>query len=177
MDRRSFVRALGCLGMAFPASSRFYTFETFDLKAGSVRGRAGVFFEALIAPRMPQTLAIQAFDSFPANTRNGSAVLEYVPHSIDIRTAAANSARIFELRVYHSGPAIEILHRSGIRPVLYSPTTYFIPFDSLAAREKAWTAFSAAPECIKLRQSSRIANISLWKAANIEIAPSSLLGD
>ncbi len=65
---------------------------------------------------------------------------------------------------------MEILHRSGIHPILYSPTTFFIPFDSLAAREKAWTAFSADPEWIKLRQSSRIANISLWKAANIEIA-------
>jgi hypothetical protein len=170
MNRRSFVRALGCFGMVAPARSRFYTFETSDLKAGSVRGRAGVFFEALVAPSMPQTLTIQAFDSFPANTSNGSAVLQSAPNLIDIRTAAANNARIFELRVYHSGPAMEILHRSGIHPILYSPTTFFIPFDSLAAREKAWTAFSADPEWIKLRQSSRIANISLWKAANIEIA-------
>jgi hypothetical protein len=174
MNRRSFVRALGCLGMVAPTRSRFYTFETFDLNAGSVRGRSGIYFEALAAPRLPQMLVI---DSFPANASNGSAVLESAPNSIDIGTAATNNTRIFELRVYHSGPGIDILHRSNIHPILYSPTTYLIPFDSLAAREKAWTAFSADPEWIELRQSSRVRNISLWKAANIEIAPRSLLGD
>jgi hypothetical protein len=85
--------------------------------------------------------------------------------------------RIFELRVYHSptwnqlaalherfaGSEIKIFHRSGVHPLLYSQTlagpnmpnlTYLIPFDSLAAREKAWDAFSADPEWVKVRQDS-----------------------
>jgi NIPSNAP len=85
--------------------------------------------------------------------------------------------RVFELRVYHSptrrqltalherfaGPEIRIFHRVGIHPILYTETvfganqpnlTYLTPFDSLAAREKAWDAFGADPEWQKVRQES-----------------------
>lgn len=85
--------------------------------------------------------------------------------------------RYFELRVYHSptsrqlkflherfsGAETKIFHRVGIHPVLYSSTvfgtsrpnlTYLIPFDSLAAREKAWAAFSADEEWIRVRKES-----------------------
>jgi len=103
--------------------------------------------------------------------------------------------RIFELRTYHSptsrqlkalherfaGPEIKIFHRSGIHPVLYTTTvfganrpnlTYLIPFESLAAREKAWAAFSADEEWVKVRkesvdkygQISSVIQISLYRA-------------
>ncbi len=103
--------------------------------------------------------------------------------------------RVFELRVYHSpsapqlqalherfaGPEIKIFHRSGIHPLFYSSTvfgpqlpnlTYLIPFDSLEAREKAWNAFGADPEWVKVRQESidkhgqisSVIQISLYKA-------------
>jgi hypothetical protein len=85
--------------------------------------------------------------------------------------------RIFELRVYHSptrhqlaalherfaGPEIQIFQRSGVHPVLYTSTifganmpnlTYLIPFADLAAREKAWAAFGADPEWVKVRKES-----------------------
>ena len=85
--------------------------------------------------------------------------------------------RVFEMRIYHSpterqlrllherfaGPEIGIFHRSGIHPILYSDTligpnmpnlTYLIPFASLADREKAWDAFSADPEWVKVRAES-----------------------
>lgn len=98
-----------------------------------------------------------------------------------------STPRIFELRVYHSptwrqlqalherfeGPEIKIFHRVGVRPLLYSSTvigpnmpnlTYLIPFDDLAAREKAWNAFGADEEWIKVRKESidkhgQIANV------------------
>lgn len=104
--------------------------------------------------------------------------------------------RVFELRVYHSptarqlrllherfaGPEIKIFHRVGVRPVLYSSTligphmpnlTYATPFENLAAREKAWAAFGADPEWIKVRkesidrggQISSVIQISLYRAA------------
>ncbi len=52
--------------------------------------------------------------------------------------------------------------------------TYLIPFESLAAREHAWAAFSADPEWVKARKESvekygqigAVQNISLWKAAD-----------
>jgi hypothetical protein len=110
--------------------------------------------------------------------------------------AKAKSPRLFELRVYHSptwrqlaalherfaGPEIKIFHRVGVHPILYSETaigpnmpnlTYVIPFDDLASREKAWNAFSADPEWIRVRkesidasgQISLVIQISLFRAA------------
>lgn len=105
------------------------------------------------------------------------------------------TSRIFELRTYHSptwrqlralherfaGPEIKIFHRSGVNPILYSSTlvgpnmpnlTYVIPFENLAAREKAWDAFGADPEWIKVRkestdkhgQISSVSQVSLYRA-------------
>jgi hypothetical protein len=110
--------------------------------------------------------------------------------------SGAHPPRVFELRTYHSpterqlralherfaGPEIKIFHRIGIHPVLYSFTligankpnlTYLIPFDDLAAREKAWAAFGADPEWVKVRaesvaqsgQISSVIQMSLFKAA------------
>ena len=85
--------------------------------------------------------------------------------------------RVFELRIYHSptyrqlgylhqrfaGAEIGIFHRCGIFPILYADTmigpnmpnqVYLMPFDSLAAREKAWDAFGADPEWTKVRAES-----------------------
>jgi hypothetical protein len=104
--------------------------------------------------------------------------------------------RVFELRLYHSpterqlkalherfaGPEIKIFHRSGVHPLLYSSTAvgpmkpnlvYLTPFDDLAAREKAWNAFGADPEWVKVRkesveksgQISLTIHISLYRAA------------
>lgn len=103
--------------------------------------------------------------------------------------------RIFELRVYHSptfrqlaalhrrfaGPEIKIFHRVGVHPLFYTDTviganmpnlTYLIPFENLAAREKAWDAFSADAEWIKVRkesieqsgQISSVIQMSLYRA-------------
>lgn len=125
-----------------------------------------------------------------------SSLLEAADYSPEIAPSAPDAApRIFELRVYHSptwrqlkalherfaGPEIKIFHRTGIHPVLYSSTlfganmpnlTYVIPFENLAAREKAWNAFGADPEWVKVRresiekhgQISSVSQISLYKA-------------
>jgi len=105
------------------------------------------------------------------------------------------SPRYFEMRVYHSpterqlhmlherfaGSEIPIFHRSGVHPILYADTlagqdmpnlTYIIPFATLADREKAWGAFGADPEWIKVRDESiarggqivAYQNMSLWRA-------------
>ncbi len=110
--------------------------------------------------------------------------------------SSSQAAQTFELRVYHSptrrqltklndrfaGPEIPIFHRCGIFPILYTNgltgenlpnLTYLVPFESLAAREKAWAAFGADPEWIKVRaesiekggQISAVMHLSLWKAA------------
>jgi hypothetical protein len=126
-------------------------------------------------------------------------VLQAAPYSPEITKETTgekrDKPRYFELRTYHSptgsqlqalherfaGPEIKIFHRSGIHPLLYSSTlfgpnmlnlTYLIPFESLAAREKAWDAFGADPEWIKARKESidkygqivSVSDISIYRA-------------
>jgi hypothetical protein len=143
-----------------------------------------------------------AFDRWengePAYYSQESVFLEAMGYSPEIAAPAKppESPGILELRSYHSptarqwkllherfaGPEVKIFHRLGIHPLFYSTTvfgrgrpdlTYLIPFDSLAAREKAWTGFGADPEWIKVRaesiakggQISAISDISLYRAA------------
>jgi hypothetical protein len=131
----------------------------------------------------------------PLVEKHSTTLLETTAYSPEIVAKPAAKPRIFELRVYHSptwrqlkalherfaGPEIKIFHRVGVHPLLYTSTligdnmpnlTYLTPFDSLAAREKAWDAFAADPEWIKVRKESidkhgQIANviqIALYRA-------------
>jgi len=125
----------------------------------------------------------RAFDQWESGAEpyvtSSAALLEATAYSPEIvpPEKPPESPRIFELRTYHSptarqrraldarfsGAEIKIFHRSGIHPVFYSSTvfganrpnlTYLIPFDNLAAREKAWSAFGADEEWIKVRKES-----------------------
>ena len=221
----------------------FYVLETFYLQQGSQVTRMHEYFskvvlpafervrhtgpviylESLIAPHMPQVVAIYGFQSLDemwgVHTRimqdaesvksleqwdsgdapfeqQSSVLLQASDYSPEIVTPAEpKTSRIFELRVYHSptwrqlkalherfaGPEVRIFHRVGVHPMLYSSTligpnmpnlTYLIPFENLAAREKAWDAFGADPEWIKVRkesierhgQVSSVIQISLFRA-------------
>lgn len=125
----------------------------------------------------------RAFDQWesgePPYISASAALLEATDYSPEIEVPEKPPAapRIYELRTYHSptarqfkalherfsGPEIKIFHRLGIHPILYSSTvfgtnrpnlTYLIPFDTLAAREKAWNAFAADQEWIRVRNES-----------------------
>ena len=48
-------------------------------------------------------------------------------------------------------PIMKRVHRG---PILVLERAYLIPFDSLAAREKAWNAFAADEEWIRVRKES-----------------------
>jgi hypothetical protein len=143
----------------------------------------------------------KAFDEWEAGEApcvSSSATLleatDYSPEIVAPQQPPA-SPRVFELRVYHpstarqlkllherfSGPEIKIFHRSGMNPLFYSTTvfggmrpnlTYLIPFDTLAAREKAWNAFSGDEEWVRVRRESierggqltPVQQISMYKA-------------
>lgn len=131
----------------------------------------------------------------PPFESQSSMVIEAAPYSPELVREKRKTPRVFEWRVYHSptfsqlnalhdrfnGAEVKIFHRSGVHPVLYASTligpdmpnlTYLIPFDNLDAREKAWAAFGADEEWIKVRKESvdkhgQVAStiqISLWKA-------------
>ncbi len=115
----------------------------------------------------------------PPYDRSDSVLLEAADYCPEITPLKEKPKvpRIFELRVYHSptvrqlrllherfaGPEIKIFHRVGVHPILYTSTligpnmpnlTYLTPFASLAEREKAWEAFGADPEWVKVRKES-----------------------
>lgn len=125
------------------------------------RNRAEAYYSApgLAYQRLHSSL-LRAFDSMPA--------VEIPP------TAGRQAPRIFELRTYESNNVltlrrkikmfddgeIAIFRRLGMLPVFFGQTligsnmpslTYLLAFDSLAAREKAWQAFSQDPEWQKMR--------------------------
>jgi hypothetical protein len=129
-------------------------------------------------PGFQKAFAAWENGSEPAYEHFSHTLLKVTPYSPEMKPGGNRStARVFELRVYHSptwkqlaalherfsGPEIKIFQRVGIHPILYSETvigpnmpnlTYLTPFDSLAAREKAWDAFGADPEWVKLRKES-----------------------
>ena len=144
--------------------------------------------------------ALESWENHPEQPYEhfSAALLEATEYCPEILRDAEprKTPRIFELRTYHSptwrqlaalherfaGAEIEIFRRVGVNPILYSSTivgtnmpnlTYVIPFESLAAREKAWDAFGADPEWIKVRkesidkhgQISSVMQISLYRAA------------
>ena len=101
---------------------------------------------------------------------------DYSPEIVPLQEKP-KTPRVFELRVYHSptqrqlralherfaGPEIRIFHRVGVHPILYTNTiigpnmpnlTYLTPFATLGDREKAWEAFGADPEWVKVRKES-----------------------
>lgn len=143
----------------------------------------------------------QAFDQWEAGeppfVSSSAALLEATPYSPEISAPEKQPAapRVFELRTYHSptarqakalherfaGPEIKIFHRVGVNPLFYTSTvfglnrpnlTYLIPFDTLAAREKAWNAFGADEEWVRVRkesidrsgQISSVIQMSLYRA-------------
>jgi hypothetical protein len=144
---------------------------------------------------------VKAFDQWEAGgvpyVSTSATLLEATDFSPEIVTPEKPPAspRVFEIRTYHSptarqakmlherfaGPEVKIFHRTGVHPILYGSAvfganrpnlTYVIPFDTLAAREKAWAAFSADEEWIRVRKESidrggqltAVQNMSLFKA-------------
>jgi len=159
---------------------------------GSVRSKVAADGELVKACEAWEDHPEQPYEHY------STSLLEATDYCPEVRndTEPRSTSRIFELRVYHSptwrqlralherfaGPEIRIFHRAGVHPILYSSTafgqnmpnlTYLIPFEDLAAREKAWNAFAADPEWVKVRkesidkygQISSVIQIALYRSA------------
>jgi hypothetical protein len=115
--------------------------------------------------------------------------LSILPQAAIPGDGSTRPARVFELRTYQSqsmaarvkkaamfnGGEIGVFQRLGMRPVFIGESiagprqpniTYMLSFDSLAEREKLWSAFGSDPEWKKLsappelKDSQIVANIS-----------------
>lgn len=120
---------------------------------------------------------LKASQSDPAYVRMESSLLHAFEHMPKLEVpagAAARTARIFELRRYEShsneaairkiemfnrGGEIPIFRRSGLTPVFFGAgvvgerlpsLTYMLTHPDMAARDLAWSKFSADPEWKKL---------------------------
>lgn len=108
--------------------------------------------------RMENSL-LRAFDSMPALAVPPGG--QRAPRIFELRTYESNNAKAAErkIRMFNEGEAA-IFKRLGMAPVFFGETlvgrylpnlTYMLSFESLAARDKLWSAFGADPEWQKLR--------------------------
>lgn len=138
MTRRRFSGVLAGLGAASPS-----------LIAGD--SPAIVILTAIAGARLPQTLAV-AINS-PETLREG----------------------VWEVRTYRGAtPAFasqlaDVFPRAGIRPLLSGTDagdlTYLIPFASLTARDRAWTAVNADPRWTSARTQFQSYHFGLYRSA------------
>lgn len=97
----------------------------------------------------------------------------------------SSASGVFELRAYHApgwqdGPpprVAAVLRHAGIRPIVNASTaagehlprfTYLIPFDSLAAREAAWSRLEADPDWTTLQReaAAKVTSKSIYTLAS-----------
>lgn len=106
-----------------------------------------------------------------------SDILETTGYSPAVVEPKVEKPRYYEVRIYHAstewqlsaindrftGATMRLFHAHGIEPLFLTTArfgsnmpnvTYVIPWDSLAAREKAWDSFNADPDWIKARKES-----------------------
>lgn len=108
--------------------------------------------------RMENSL-LRAFDCMPALAVPPAG--QRAPRIFELRTYESNNAKAAQrkIRMFNEGEAA-IFKRLGMAPVFFGETlvgrnlpnlTYMLSFESLAARDKLWSAFGADPEWQKLR--------------------------
>jgi hypothetical protein len=94
------------------------------------------------------------------------------PRVFELRTYESNNSATLRRKVqmFEQGGELGIFRRVGIRPVFFRTAitgdnlprlTYMVCYDDLAGREKAWKAFLADPEWLKLRVQPGLADAEI----------------
>jgi hypothetical protein len=137
--------------------------------------RAGAVLRALPASDPPyvrrESSLMQAFASLPA-VETPAGPLAAASRVFELRTYESHSegATAKKIGMFEGGGEIAIFRRVGITPVFFArdlvgPTvpslTYMVVFPDLAARERAWAAFGADPEWVKLRATPGLTNADI----------------
>jgi hypothetical protein len=89
---------------------------------------------------------------------------ERMPHRMVVRGVARSA--FFELRDYGAGGSrlMAVLKRHGIRAVWAENGRFLIPFETLAARERAWREISADAEWVGMQPT--VSEISVYRASS-----------
>jgi hypothetical protein len=177
--------------------TRFYTLETFFMKNGDQGGRLNdfvskaflpaarkvhtgpmIFLEGLVAPHMPQFATVMGFKSAAEAMSLWTRLHEQEGYSEAVArweneaNAPYEHASLTLLEAADYSPEIRIGEPATVFGTNLPNLTYLIPFDDLAAREKAWNAFTGDPEWLKVRkestekhgQISSVIQVALYKA-------------
>ena len=105
---------------------------------------------------------LRAIDSMPVIEPPPPAEAGKGLRIFELRTYESNNAATLrrKVRMFEQGGELGIFRRVGIRPVFFGTAlagdnlpnlTYMVAYDDLAARDRAWKAFLADPEWLKLR--------------------------
>ena len=128
--------------------------------------------------------AIAGVTAIPAFARGAASqvvILEAIagvrlPETLAITTNSPEELRrdLWELRTYRgAAPALashltRVFPRAGIRPLLQEINSenlsYLIPFESLTARDRAWTAVNADPQWIEARTQFQSYQFGLYRS-------------
>jgi hypothetical protein len=169
MTRRALLAAVGLPGRIL-AVKRFLL--TNNAQASQVMRYletmpgARIDLEAIQAPHVPQILSIGSFVACDRDTQLVVGRIETVPAR----------GQFLEFRSWHFEtlyqPMTGLLSRHGLRPLFNAGTLQgrgfvsLIPFETMAARARAWDALAADQEWIRLRQECRgsVSGIALYRA-------------
>lgn len=90
----------------------------------------------------------------------------HLPADLESFEKGVLEVRSYDAPAWHAGPpssVSDVFRRAGMDPIVSAATaagehmprfTYVIPFESLAAREQAWTALDADPEWMAMQRES-----------------------
>ena len=117
-----------------------------------------VILRAVAGACLPQTLLIETTaEEFSAIQKMRESVWELRTYRSDIQGLAGHLPAMFR--------------RAGIRPLLTGTKgpnlTYLIPFESLTARERAWTALNNDPEWTGARPRFNSYQFGLYRVAEL----------
>jgi len=158
MTRRTFAGALA--GFASAPSPRHCILQTFRFRDSrrlralrdwiGRNARPELLLEAMVAPHVPELLAVS------------DRALPFAADRIEtLAVGAGRPAAIFEVRRYDGAlPDTASLRCAGMNPMFSSRELLVIPFDSLAARDRAWTQFAGA-----FSDGGNVTGVSLYRAA------------
>jgi len=149
------VSSFASLGAMDSALEKLNADKAYQKQLEALDAKGGLSFTRM------ETQLLRAFGSMP-EVENPPVEAGKPGRLFELRTYESSSPLTLKRKIgmFESGGEIDIFRRVGITPVFFGETiagtnmpnlTYLVVYDSLAGRDKAWSAFLADPAWLKLR--------------------------